>query len=258
MTKLRVVTLNLAFYEHRRWERLKLAADEIKQLDPDILLLQEVSLSAGVEKRLKKLLPGYYFSLCPRGGRHRYLAQAVFSKYKPLAAQRLHLSQNRVAQKVVVKVGRKKLNIINVHLYFSPLRDAPRRRQAQKVLAFAEPPAVIAGDFNTFRNSGSIKLVKTRFNSAHSAKHGREPAKTYPSPLRLGPGLRHWLRNGAFTLLSRVAGKSQGGWGVPIDFIFVEKNMRVSASQVVFDKPAKADPHLFVSDHFGMLADIEL
>jgi len=258
MLKIRVVTLNLFCDDWRRWERLDLAVAEIKRLKPDILLLQEVHFGAGAHKKLAKMLPGYHMSICHRGGNMNWVGQAIFSKLRPLGNDTLALSQNRVAQKVTLKIGSQKINFINVHLYFSPYLDKARRQQVHQVLDFARAPAVVAGDFNAMPAYGSIKVMKTRFSSAHQAVHGSEPRRTYPSPLWRGPAIWHSWRRRAINLFETVIRLLNQEWIGTIDYIFVEQGIKARNCYVVFDKPLFGDPKLYASDHFGLVADLEV
>ena len=79
----RIATINLLNDPWKRQERLKLFVAEVKRLKPDVILLQEVSLSARVPEHLAKALPEYHLSLCPRHGRLAGSeAEAVLSSQK--------------------------------------------------------------------------------------------------------------------------------------------------------------------------------
>jgi len=244
--KVRVATLNLLFDDWLRWPRLNLVIDEIKSLKPSVILLQEVSLKAGVAERLARELPEFNISLCPRTGKSANLAQAILSRKKPLATDWLELSQQRVAQKVMLEFGGHKICFINVHAHFSLLRDKPRATQIRQILRFADSPAIIAGDFNALPGATSLQPLEKRFASAYKKVHGSEPAMTGPSPLWRGPGLRQGVRRAALKFYS----------GGTLDYIFVEKSLRVTDCQLAFNKASPLNPVLYPSDHFGLVADI--
>ena len=246
MKKLRVATLNLLFDDWQRWPRLDLVIAQTKKLNPDVLMLQEVTLDAGVAEKLTKALPGYHLSICPRTGKNSNLAQAIFTRAKPLSYQKLEIGQNRIAQKVVIRVGAQKLQLINIHAYFSPFRDGPRQKQMRRILEFANSPSILAGDFNALPAAKSLRLLRSRYESAYQSVHRHEPPNTSPSPLWRGPGARNSLR--------RAALWTHGGGA--IDYIFVEKGLKVAKCQLAYNQPSSANSLLYPSDHFGLVADI--
>ncbi|HEX5394951.1 MAG TPA: endonuclease/exonuclease/phosphatase family protein, partial [Candidatus Saccharimonadales bacterium] len=163
MPALRILTLNLLQDDWLRRERTDLALEEIKRLKPDVLMLQEVDISGGVHKIFNRALPGYNMLICRRSGIDSSYGSAVFTKYKPHGNKRLALSQNRVAQLVPLNIGGRRINFVNVHLYFSPFKDRARQEQVIKVLRFAGSPAVIAGDFNALPRNKSVKMMQPEF-----------------------------------------------------------------------------------------------
>lgn len=258
MPNLILVTLNLLDDERRRWERLDLAVSEIKRLRPDVVLLQEVNLVAGVEKKLAKLLPDYVISICRLSGNSSGIALVTLSRQKPLAEDRLALSQDRVAQKITFKIGSRKVNFVNVHLYFSPLRDKARRQQVAQLLDFAGQPTIVAGDFNAMPAYKSMKMMQKRFNSAYRQIFGHEPLRTYPSPLWRGTGTRHELRRQALKVIEAVTGRLNQDWGGTIDYIFAGQGIKATSCSLAFDKPSPDDKQLYASDHFGLVAGLTI
>ena len=47
----------------------------------------------------------------------------------------------------------------------------------------APAATVVVGDFNAYEGEPAVDLMKGRFVSAHEAAHGREPEKTWPTPV---------------------------------------------------------------------------
>ena len=219
---------------------------EVERLKPDVLMLQEVSLDAGVPEKLAQKLPNYHLSLCGREGRNAHLGHAILSLKKPSSEERLALSQQRIAQKITLSISGKKIILVNVHAYFNLLRDGPRQQHIRQILDFADKPAIIGGDFNALPSYKSLKLIQERFVSAHLQANGSEPAKTMPTPLWRGPGIRHSMRRSGLRLHG----------GGTVDYIFVEKSLKIAKCRIAFDKPAPNNPLLFASDHFGLVADI--
>lgn len=253
---LRIVTLNMLDDKYLREKRLALACQQIKKLNPDVLMLQEVALEKPFLAKLKKQLPGYHLSTAARGGRYSGYGLATLTRQKPLKNEELRLSQKRVALKTTLKVGTKSVDFINVHLFFSPAIDKPRQRQVKQILRFVERPGVVAGDFNALGRFRSIRLMKKHYASAHHSAHGQEPAKTYPTPLWRGRGVRHSLRRSALRASSVGHYLKKPTWGWTIDYIFVNPSFTVKSCELAFTEPSGADKSLFASDHFGLVVDL--
>ena len=250
------MTINLAYYDWRRSERMQMVIDEINRLEPDVIMLQELSFDDGLNKLLKTSLLGYHHYLTRRGGKASYQGLLTLTRKKPLTTEKLDLSQNRVAQKVTLDIGGKPYSFVNVHLFFSALRDKPRRRQVEEIQTFVKKPAIVAGDFNAFLNSKSMQLMITRFRSAHQMVHKSEPERTYPSPLWLGRSIRNYMRRGGFVFLGLLKTGKPNGWGVPIDFIFLDKGIKAENCRVILERPSNKDKTLYASDHYGLIADL--
>jgi len=93
-------------------------------------------------------------------------------------------------------------------------------------------PTVIAGDFNAYVEEPGVALLKGRYRSAHEAVHGREPEKTWPTPVN--------------TFDDSPPGT--------LDYIFVSDQFAVEDAGVTFDTPAPDKPDLYPSDHLGLFA----
>lgn len=133
------------------------------------------------------------------------------------------------------------LDVYNLHL--NPHHADLRQRQLAAVLAWMgdHPGAaarVICGDFNTTADSDAIEqLVPAGFVSAHAERHGSEPERTFPTPLRP-------------EVFARRPGEV-------IDFIFVDpRQLAVRDCRVTLDQPDPDNPALFPSDHAGLVADL--
>lgn len=246
-TKLRVATLNLLDDPWRQAERLALALAELKRLKPDVLFLQEVS--PGLDKQLAKELPGYYLSSS--------LPLLTLSRQKPLSHSLLGLSQGRAAQKISLQVGSRAVNFINVHLYFSVARDKPRWLQTKQIAAFANPPAVIGGDFNATLKSRSLTEFNHRFKDAYEAVHRAPAPWTSPTPLWRGRGLQNSLRRSGFKAATTLLRGPLGNMHGAIDHILVDKDFVVSGCSLVFNSPSPQDSRLYASDHYGLIADVK-
>lgn len=95
---------------------------------------------------------------------------------------------------------------------------------------------ILMGDMNARPDSETITYARSRLQSAYEAAHGHEPAYTFPTPLRTD-----------FTGERRT-----------IDYIFVDTIFNLIDAQLVGDKPHADDPLLYPSDHFGLVATLQL
>ena len=95
---------------------------------------------------------------------------------------------------------------------------------------------MLVGDFNAWPDSRAVRLLKERFTSAYQAVHGKEPEKTWPTPLLRQPSAPDWT----------------------LDYIFISPGVRVAEANLTFTEPGASDPVLYASDHFGLAASVEL
>jgi endonuclease/exonuclease/phosphatase family metal-dependent hydrolase len=99
---------------------------------------------------------------------------------------------------------------------------------------------VVVGDFNAEPVEVAYRLMtEAGFRSAHLEANGAEPAVTWPSGIQ-APGM-----------------DADGEPGC-LDYIWVRGPITVQSCRVVFDRPAVDDPTLYPSDHFGLVATLQL
>src|SRR6185503_15998701 len=86
-------------------------------------------------------------------------------------------------------------------------------------------PTVILGDFNAYADppEPAVTLMKARFRSAHEAVHGREPEKTWTTPVNTYDDSPHGT----------------------LDYIFVTPEWKVIDAGLAFDKPDRINPKMF-------------
>jgi len=87
------------------------------------------------------------------------------------------------------------------------------------------------GDFNAYPEEPTVALMKARFASAYEEAHGREPEKTWPTPVN-------------------TFDPSPPGC---LDYAFVAGRPRPRGG-LAFDRPHPSDASLFPSDHLGVMA----
>ena len=111
--------------------------------------------------------------------------------------------------------------------------EAPRRNYLRAVAIAL--PLVVLGDFNAYEGEKTVAIMKARFRSAHEVVHGREPEKTWPTPVN-------------------THDNSPPG---TLDYIYVSPEFRVLDAGLAFHTPSPDNPDLFPSDHLGLFAKLE-
>ena len=241
---IRVATLNCRNTADRWPERRGLLIDQLAELQPDVIGLQElrhfpsqagwIAGQAGWRTRKPHWLAATYKT----GLFWFWEGIAILTRLPILERQMLRLAgDHRVAGFARVRLpDGGVLDFYNTHL------GGPgdvKRGQAQAVLEWmgARPgaPQVLVGDFNATPGSATIELLSPPLRSAYASVHGAEPARTVPTPLR------------------RSADPSRG---LVLDYIFVNDALQVHDAAVAFDRAAEDDPGLYPSDHFGLVATV--
>jgi endonuclease/exonuclease/phosphatase family metal-dependent hydrolase len=250
MSVVTVATLNL-FNKMGRWgERLPLVLDQLTALQPDVIALQEVDLIIDQGMSLCRLAndrltepPRYRIYHMGRPGRDAHTeALAVMSRLPVEAHEGLdYLLYENVAQRLRLRLeDGAVLDFYNTHLYFPPTATQERVSQTKRLLAWVDTwqgaaATVVVGDFNAYPEEPTVALMKGRFTSAYEAAHGREPEKTWPTPVN-------------------TIDPSPPGC---LDYVFVA-GARVLEAGLSFDTPRPGVDNLLPSDHFGVMAKLDI
>ena len=249
MAAITVATLNL-FNKMGRWhERSPLVLDQLVALGPDVIGLQEVvitdqgaTLCRLANDRVSGSPPYRIYHMARPGTAAGVEALAVMCRLPVEAHEGLdYLLHDCVAQRLRLRLGEgTTLDFYNTHLYFPPPATEERLEQANRLLAWADTWAgatatVIVGDFNAYPEESTVALMKSRFASAYEEAHGREPEKTWPTPVN-------------------TFDPSPPGC---LDYVFVA-GARVLDAALAFDTPHPSDASLFPSDHLGVMAKLNV
>jgi len=248
MARVKVATLNL-FNRMGEWDRrFPLVIDQLEAMAPDVIGLQEVDLgidqgmqiSRAINKRLPSK-PHYRIKHATSPGqRAAVFGIGTLAKSECLRHEILDLMTfERIAQRMEYEVEGGRFALVNTHLHHPVEAEEERLEQAERLLAwmdgFQPMPTVLSGDFNAYEGEKTVRLLKSRFRSAHETVHGREPEKTWPTPVNT------WDNSPAGTL----------------DYIYVSPEFRVTDAGLTFDTPSADDPALYPSDHLGLFAVLE-
>jgi len=82
-------------------------------------------------------------------------------------------------------------------------------------------------------------MIRAGFRSSYAEANGSDPAVTWPSGIQA------------------EAMDTDGDPGC-LDYLWIRGRVRAMAARLVFDRPAPDDPTLYPSDHFGIVAHLEL
>jgi endonuclease/exonuclease/phosphatase family metal-dependent hydrolase len=241
-----VATLNL-FNRMGDWERrAPLVIDQLEKLAPDVIAFQEVDLMLDqgmtIARQINQRLgerPHYRIKHAASPGKQvSYHGIGTLSRLELLEHEVLDLMTfERVAQRTVFRVGDREFVFVNTHLHHPPEAQQERVQQLEYLLGWLDRdqrglPLVIAGDFNSYVEEKAVALMKSRYRSAFEAANGREPEKTWPTPVN------NFDNSPAGTL----------------DYIYVSEEFTIKEAGLAFDEPSQEDLNVYPSDHLGLFA----
>lgn len=245
------VTLNLHAHHHRWWGRRELIVDELLQLQPDLIALQEVSMSRGqlwwLCRHLNSALGSTVYQIVLQRRRHwwhRYWdGVGILTKLPILSHEGLSLGYSgRVAllANVELPTGHT-LDFVSTHFHPVAHHAEARVEQAMGLVSWLAEPGraeyqLLAGDFNDVPHSAVITYLKQAYRSVYELKHGREPIATFPTALV----------------------QSHNHWTGCLDYLFVNQALQVVDARLCFTQPHPADETLYPSDHVGVWAKMAL
>jgi endonuclease/exonuclease/phosphatase family metal-dependent hydrolase len=252
MPQVKVATLNI-FNRMGQWgHRAPLLIDQLEILEPDIIGLQEIDLmldqgmwiSRQVNGRMGEK-PHYRIKHAANTGQRASfhgiatLARLPFEDHEMLDL----MTFERVTQRMTFRAGDSPFVFINTHLHHPVEAQQERVEQVELMFAWLDRdarnlPTILVGDFNAYAEppEPAVKLLKSRFRSAHEAKHGSEPEWTWTTPVNTYDDSPHGT----------------------LDYIFVSPDITVVDAGLAFNTPDKLDPNMYPSDHIGLYAVLEL
>ncbi len=235
-----VVTLNL-WHDRDDWPRRQAVIEaELRRLDPDAILLQEVLQDAALPNQAQALAQrlGYHWhfvSVDPPGRVRRY-GNAILTR-EPITQRGARALQPaddyRIAGWVRTTVRGRPLDLYVVHLNFTDRSGATRARQIADLMAFVADthgggPFIVGGDFNTDAASAELAPLRRGLVDAYAQAHADADA-----------GAEHVTLNPVFNPPARI------------DAIYVRKGAFGSPqARRILDRPTSDGR--WASDHFGV------
>jgi endonuclease/exonuclease/phosphatase family metal-dependent hydrolase len=246
---LRISTLNVE-QDHKCWEaRRHLIAGQLKELNPDLLALNELHIPSGTGRWLQQAAAaggGEKYALLQQskaGDESPVQGEGLLTRYPVIESVNLdYHSHNCVALVARFEIAGRLLDVYVTHLIAVRVGESAREEQVSRLLEWIRSRAaadfsVVCGDFNAVPDQPSIRLMSEVFSSTQT-----EPT--------------------AFTPLREPGGKpTHPEWqrfDRCIDYIWVSRGLRVRAAGLCFDRPAENNPDLWPSDHVGVWADLEV
>jgi endonuclease/exonuclease/phosphatase family metal-dependent hydrolase len=267
MQLFRVVTLNLMGLDEPITRRMDLIARGLGELSADVVTLQEACQQEG-------RVPNQAAMLAERLGCQHVWARAkgalggveeglaVLSRH-PITDRQIRplpsAEGGRIVLQVLVDTPAGPLAVFNTHFDYRPDHGVMREQQ---VLALAdmigsehgELPAIITGDLNATPEHDEIRYLRGRHTIEGKRAYLHDAyARVHPVE---EPAGHTWAKRNPLTWRWRWLESDRR-----LDFIFVsfvESSGRgeVRACRVVLDQPD--DEGQFPSDHFAVLADVQL
>lgn len=253
MPQVKVATLNL-FNRSGEWgHRAPLIIEQLEQLAPDVIGLQEVDMaldqgmwiSRQINARLGGQVPHYRIKHAVNPGvRASFHGIATLSRIGFEEHEVLDLMTfERIAQRMLLRADGREFFFVNLHLHHPVEAQVERVEQINTLLAWIDRdtrrlPTIIAGDFNAYAEppEPATKLMKSRFRSAVETALGREPDKTWSTPVNTYDDSPHGT----------------------LDYIFISDEWRVVQAGLAFDKPSPHNASMYPSDHLGLYAVLDI
>lgn len=253
---LRIVSLNMLHgfpsFTHLPL-RLSLIVDEIKRLDADVVLLQEVpwTVRTGYAADFLARQLNYNYLYYRANGNHHLIlfeeGEAILSRFPlkdPLFTEllpKLGMFESRVSLGAKVMAPWGEVMVFVTHL--TDKNSSVRGGQAESLRRFIETnrvdPTVVAGDFNSQEDNPQITELANTWSDSYRFIHPEEDGLTCCiDNLSNGPGE---------TLEERI------------DYIFLlPGNWKLVTSERVFDQPfTVTGGWQWASDHIGLMVEIE-
>lgn len=247
--RLRIATFNIRNITDRYRERKPLLGAAFAAIEPDLAGLQEVIFNEPRQDDfLAHQLPARdYQAVDARSGRHPNFGNAILVGAGELQAHdELRLSHDRAAHRVLIALpGQVMLWFANTHLHHVPADPEVRAGQARAICAWmSDAPradaAIVVGDFNAppFEPAYAI-MREAGWRSAFFEVNGAEPAVTWPSGIQ------------ADTM-------DTDGDPNCLDYIWLSGSARARSARLAANQHPPEDPTIYPSDHFAIVAEVDL
>jgi endonuclease/exonuclease/phosphatase family metal-dependent hydrolase len=251
----RIATFNL-HQGFKRWEeRRELIVEQLGELSPDILALNEISVPLQTGRWLQQVTRdrlGLQYALIQYNKSNELSqdeAQGLLTSFPVIETGGLeYLARNRIAQVTRVEIEGQYVDIYLTHLHHVPEEDGLRQYEVQRLFQWIESrddvsTRIVCGDFNATPDEPSIKLIPDSFRTVQTAP-------TCPTSLEAPGELPIWHG------FARPGPIQPFSWCY--DYIWITEKLEVHDAGQCFNQPHPDDPTLWPSDHVGVWADLSL
>jgi endonuclease/exonuclease/phosphatase family metal-dependent hydrolase len=263
---LRCLTLNLWGAEPPLAERMALVEQGLRDLEPDVVGLQEVREIPGQLPNQAATLAqaigfSYVFATAtPFGGGNEGLA--ILSRYPIAEHEVLELphaeaNERRILLSARLETGAGSAWVNTTHLNYRLTHGLQREDQVRAIegrmsVRAGDAPQILMGDFNACPEADEIRFLR-----GLTTLGGRRPY-FQDAWHRLHPGESGWTWARANPYTAKLAFLEPDR---RLDYIFVTPQRGdgrgvIHSCRIVFDQPSANS--VFASDHFGLLAEIQM
>lgn len=244
-----ILSLNIWFDSEDWPARFELMLKEIRQLDPDIIGMQEVIQRQELNNQAMQLADSlgyyFYFDSVDDESRDTRFGNAILSRYPIEETNFRALEPLDAYRKVVhtrISVDGQVLDVYNTHLHNPQETTETRITQMRDMLDFIDETSTsdlvfVTGDFNANPDWEEMDVMYDRF------------IDVYPMFYENHLDPEH-------STLNYHIGHSQRR----IDYVFFEEKssdfLTPVSAEIVLDKPNEND--IYPSDHFGVLANFDV
>ncbi len=236
-----IVTFNL-YHDKADWpKRRALIVDELRALNPDVIVLQEVLQHETLRNQAEDLAEAlgysaYFLSIDPADKVRRY-GNAILTRHPVLARDWTPLrplEDSRTAGWARIDIDGRPLNVYVTHPNYRNDDDGRRMRTQQLADLHAfmartagDAPSVVAGDFNSVSGQPELAALEAGFDNAYDTLHGRADPRPTLNP--------HYFQDDARR----------------IDHVYLQRGaLQPLEARIVLDK--EGAPGVWPSDHFGL------
>jgi endonuclease/exonuclease/phosphatase family metal-dependent hydrolase len=282
----RVVTLNFWGTEPPLDRRIALAVRQLKQLDPDVVCLQEARPLDGVSGRTtadvlaEQLgMTAHYATSCAwKAGDYEGLGAgqeglAILSKATPLATQRLELPHARVAEtrqllSVQLPTGSDPVWVHTTHLHYRLDDGVAREAQVLAIDAAlralgrdkTSAPQILCGDFNATPDSDEMRFLRGLTTLDGKRTHFQDAWLRHHRECQRGDGPAQgitWSSENELTRPLRSLDIDRR-----IDYVYVtsrKKDGRATIHDCRVALTEREEPGgICASDHYAVVADVQV
>ncbi|MFW6043943.1 MAG: endonuclease/exonuclease/phosphatase family protein [Marinilabiliaceae bacterium] len=247
--ELSMLTFNI-YHDRDDWPaRFPLMLEKIRELNPDVIALQEVIQKKDLENQAKMMADSlgydhYFTSVDDESSDKRY-GNAILSRYPIEERHGTKLKpydDYRTAAHVRIEAGGEMIDVYNTHLHHLEENSDIRKEQISGLFDFidetsGEGPVFLMGDFNANPGWEEISLLRDKFRDVYTVFHDDHLDSVHST---LNHRLGHEKRR--------------------IDHIYFNRaeSHRIipRKAEIVLDE--EGENGVFPSDHFGVYAEFSI